>query len=318
MTPAQIQNLHEARSCEVMQEERRLKITDELREVHRGGTSTRLLSWKELGGEVARPKFNQIFSEVITRKCTHTWFEWRASRWCESSPKQTKLTCCTRIFLVYVHCAYNSHTLMRVTHMLGSRVSAVRMSSSLCHLTFSLLMFHPSLLPIGKTVAGPRETEERERLAISVAESMSKKCQRNGISVSLKSHRKSCSEESLRKFYSDGWDLRGHLEWRAQQACSWWKFSLEKIFLEWVRHGDPKFEAKTNSEYAFYLSHSVSLNLKDCSYWKIFHVQIKRSVRMCICVANWRWRTVFIKEAAEEVSKNLKNWKDAVTRNKMK
>ena len=35
---------------------------------------------------------------------------------------------------------------MRVTHMHGSRVSAVRMSSSLCHLTFSLLMFHPSLL----------------------------------------------------------------------------------------------------------------------------------------------------------------------------
>ena len=30
--------------------------------------------------------------------------------------------------------------------MHGSRVSAVRMSSSLCHLTFSLLEFHPSLL----------------------------------------------------------------------------------------------------------------------------------------------------------------------------
>ena len=56
------------------------------------------------------------------------------------------LTCCTHIFLVYVHCAYTSHILVRVTHMHGSRVSAVRMSSSLCHLTFSLLMFHPSLL----------------------------------------------------------------------------------------------------------------------------------------------------------------------------
>ena len=30
--------------------------------------------------------------------------------------------------------------------MHGSRVSAVRMSSSLCHLTFSIFMFHPSLL----------------------------------------------------------------------------------------------------------------------------------------------------------------------------
>ena len=35
---------------------------------------------------------------------------------------------------------------MRVTHMHGSRVSAVRMSSSLCHLIFSLLVFHPFLL----------------------------------------------------------------------------------------------------------------------------------------------------------------------------
>ena len=47
--------------------------------------------------------------------------------------------------LVYIHCAYTSHILMRVTHMHGSRVSAVRMSC-LPWLTFSLLMFHPSLL----------------------------------------------------------------------------------------------------------------------------------------------------------------------------
>ena len=31
------------------------------------------------------------------------------------------LTCCTHIFLVYIHCAYTSHILMRVTHMHGSR-----------------------------------------------------------------------------------------------------------------------------------------------------------------------------------------------------
>ena len=56
------------------------------------------------------------------------------------------LTCCTHIFLVYIRCAYTWHILVRVTHMHGSRVSALRMSSSLCHLTFSLRMFHPSLL----------------------------------------------------------------------------------------------------------------------------------------------------------------------------
>ena len=56
------------------------------------------------------------------------------------------LTCCTHFFLVYIHCEYTSHIIVRVTHMHGSRVSAVRMSSSLCLLTFSLLMCHPSLL----------------------------------------------------------------------------------------------------------------------------------------------------------------------------
>ena len=56
------------------------------------------------------------------------------------------LTCCTHIFLVYTHCAYTSHTRMRVTHMHGSRVCAVRMSSSLFHLAFYLLMFRPSWL----------------------------------------------------------------------------------------------------------------------------------------------------------------------------
>ena len=47
-------------------------------------------------------------------------------------------------------CTYTAnHTsliLMCVTHVHGPRVSAVRMSSSLCHLIFSLLIFHPSLL----------------------------------------------------------------------------------------------------------------------------------------------------------------------------
>ena len=37
-------------------------------------------------------------------------------------------------------------TFLCVLHTHVSRVSAVRMSSSLCHLTFSLFMFHPSLL----------------------------------------------------------------------------------------------------------------------------------------------------------------------------
>ena len=61
-----------------------------------------------------------------------------------------------------------------------------------------------------ETVAKDREREEREGSVISVAESMSKKGQRNSIgSHSLQTHR---------EFYSDERDLREHLERRAQQA----------------------------------------------------------------------------------------------------
>ena len=54
-----------------------------------------------------------------------------------------------------------------------------------------------------ETVARQREREEREGFVISAAESMSKKAQRNGISVSPKSYAKFFSEES-QKIYSDG------------------------------------------------------------------------------------------------------------------
>ena len=50
--------------------------------------------------------------------------------------------------------------------------------------------------------------------------------------------------KSLRKFYSDGWDLREHPQRGARQAIASGNFSSEKIFSEWVQHGDPKFEAK--------------------------------------------------------------------------
>ena len=53
------------------------------------------------------------------------------------------LTCCTHIFLVHTHCAYTSHILMCVTHMHGSKVLAVRMSSSLCDLIFVFALAFP-------------------------------------------------------------------------------------------------------------------------------------------------------------------------------
>ena len=58
----------------------------------------------------------------------------------------------TLVARTFFWCTYTARTLRTFLCVLhtckaqGSRVSAVRMSSSLCHLTFSLLMFHPSLL----------------------------------------------------------------------------------------------------------------------------------------------------------------------------
>ena len=64
-------------------------------------------------------------------------------------------------FLVYIHCAYTSHILMRVTHTHGSRVSAARMSSSLCHLTFSLLTRRCSCCSLTVDFSRPRRPHWR-------------------------------------------------------------------------------------------------------------------------------------------------------------
>ena len=87
-----------------------------------------------------------------------------------------------------------------------------------------------------------REREERENFVISVAGSMSMKSRQNSIgSHSLQTHR---------DFYSDERDLRGHLERRAQQATLGENSNSETIKLDWVRHGDPQFLERRNSEYA--------------------------------------------------------------------
>ena len=79
-----------------------------------------------------------------------------------------------------------------------------------------------------------REKEKKEKVLWSVLQN---RCQtkdfRNGISASLKSHRKSCCV---------GWDLREHLQRRARQAIRSWKCRSEKIIPDWVWYGDPEFE----------------------------------------------------------------------------
>ena len=274
-----------------------------------------------------------------------------------SSPVHT-LTCCTHIFVVYIHCAYTSHILMRVAHMHGSRVSAVRMSSSLCHLTFSFLMLHPSLLLLffdghfettpdlydltdfdvhdflpnfpelkAQVKRTPHEVEEFGYLALSVPYtgyepkkfdkntsvdddttlindpdhnisdfskttnentgqfcvhtvfessvlhvshwwfcSSERKQRKHAIGKPLldreRGKRRFCDqccrvdvkEKSTERFQCEYEESQRILCWRmrslrtpgmkSSNSNSWWKFSSEKIKLDWARHGDPVFGTK--------------------------------------------------------------------------
>ena len=55
----------------------------------------------------------------------------------------------------------------------------------------------------------------------------------------------------------------------------------------------------------------MSLYLKEYNYWKPANEQSNLNVREYICVAKWRWKTIFIKEATQEVAEKLENWKHA-------
>ena len=70
----------------------------------------------------------------------------------------------------------------------------------------------------------------------------------------------------LRKFFLDGWDLREHLQRRARQAIIGENSIQRKLYLN-----EYKMEHQNLSEEiqnTHWLSHSVSLNLKDNNYWK--------------------------------------------------
>ena len=61
---------------------------------------------------------------------------------------------------------------------------------------------------------------------------------------------------------------------------------------------------RRNSEYAL-----IELQREHESQWQQEAIQSKPNVREYICDANWRWRTMFIKRAMQEVAEKLKNWK---------
>ena len=61
--------------------------------------------------------------------------------------------------------------------------------------------------------------------------------------LTLKSHRKYCSEDSQKILF---WWMRSPRtsSTKSTTSCSWRKFRSEKIILDWVYDGDPEFEAK--------------------------------------------------------------------------
>ena len=63
-----------------------------------------------------------------------------------------------------------------------------------------------------------------------------------------------------------------------------------------------------------YSSRNESLNLKDCKLLGSYSLDRPSSARDYICVANWGWRTIFIKNAMPEIAEKWKDWKDAIMR----
>ena len=60
-----------------------------------------------------------------------------------------------------------------------------------------------------------------------------------------------------------------------------------------------------------YSSHNESMKLKDNNYWKPNRAS---STREYICVADWGWRTIFIKKAMQEIAKNWRIKKKLLSR----
>ena len=99
--------------------------------------------------------------------------------------------------------------------------------------------------------------------------------------TNIRSH----SLQTLRKFYSDGWDLREHLQRRARQAVIGENSIQRKIKSEWSTRWRSRIWSEGNSEYALTESQreleSRRQQLSEAN-------QIKHSTRgEYICVADW-------------------------------
>ena len=139
-----------------------------------------------------------------------------------------------------------------------------------------------------ETVAGQREIEEREGFVISAAESTSKERLTEQYWESFSSDSptensflmdeisENIFNEEHNKLFLGKIQIREDKTW----LSFWWR---SRIWSEEIQN--------TN-----YSSHSA------------------RWAREYICVADWRWRNIFIKSAMQEVAEKLKNWEYAAMR----
>ena len=85
----------------------------------------------------------------------------------------------------------------------------------------------------------PRETVARQRKR-GKRRFCDQRCRVGVKEMSTEQYQESFSSDSKRILF---WWTRSPRT-KSSKSFSWWKFSSEKIVLDWVRHGDPKFGAK--------------------------------------------------------------------------
>ena len=139
------------------------------------------------------------------------------------------------------------------------------------------------------------EREEREGSVISVAESMSRESRRN----SLRIH----SFQTHKELYSDERDLRKVLERRAQQAVYGQNSAPRKFLLDRVRPGDPELGAK-NLDYAL-IESGRELESQRRQWPEVNQWTDQAQRERYTYVVNWSWRTVFTRNAMQDVAKKF-------------
>ena len=100
-----------------------------------------------------------------------------------------------------------------------------------------------------ETVARQRETEERERFCDQCCRVDVREKSTERYWCESEESQKNSIRKSLRKFYSDGWDLREHLQRRAQQAIPAENSDQRKLHLNEYEMEIQNSERR-NSEYA--------------------------------------------------------------------